>query len=110
MQGRKVPPSEDWRSDGARYGRRRIHAGPPRNQTGEKRPMAHFASAEEVYEYIGGVFRKAGDAPTVGPKLRAANITMQVNYTDPASSLTVKFREPYEVIDGGNDPSADVTM
>ena len=72
--------------------------------------MAHFASAEEVYEYIGGVFRKAGDDPTGGPKLRAANITMQVNYTDPASSLTVKFREPYEVIDGGNDPSADVTM
>lgn len=72
--------------------------------------MAHFKDAEEVYKYIGGVFRQAGEDPEVGPKLRAANITMQLNYTDPPSSLTVKFAEPYEVIEGGQDDQADVKM
>ena len=72
--------------------------------------MGYFKNADEVYEYIGGVFRQAGEDPVVGPKLRAANITMQLNYSDPEASLTVRFREPYEVIDGGKDESADVKM
>jgi hypothetical protein len=72
--------------------------------------VGQFSSAAEVYEYIGGVFRKAGDDPQVGPNLRAANITMQLNYTDPAATLTVRFTEPYEVIDGGVDETADVHM
>jgi hypothetical protein len=72
--------------------------------------MGYFKNADEVYEYIGGVFRKAGEDPEVGPKLRAANITMQLNYSDPDATLTVRFREPFEVIDGGQDDSADVKM
>lgn len=40
--------------------------------------MGYFKDSDEVYEYIGGVFRKAGEDPVVGPKLRAANITMQL--------------------------------
>jgi putative sterol carrier protein len=72
--------------------------------------MAYFKDAGEVYEYIGGVFRKAGEDPEVGAKLRAANITMQLRYSDPDASLTVRFCEPYEVIDGGEDETADVKM
>jgi putative sterol carrier protein len=72
--------------------------------------MAYFQDAAEVYEYIGGVFRQAGEDPVVGPKLKAAGITMQCNYTDPDSSLTVRFGEPYEVVEGGKDEKADVTM
>jgi hypothetical protein len=72
--------------------------------------MGYFKDADELYEYVGGVFRRAGEDPEVGPKLRAANITAQFNYTDPDSSLTVKFREPYEVIDGGVDENADIKM
>jgi putative sterol carrier protein len=72
--------------------------------------MGYFKDADEVYEYIGGVFRKAGEDPEVGPKLRAANITMQLHYSDPDASLLVRFAEPYEVIDGGEDESADVKM
>jgi putative sterol carrier protein len=72
--------------------------------------MSYFKDADEVYEYIGGVFRLAGEDPTVGPKLKTANITMQLNYTDPAAQLTVRFQEPYEVVDGGKDDSADVQM
>jgi putative sterol carrier protein len=72
--------------------------------------MGYFNDAGEVYEYIGGVFRQAGEDADVGAKLRAANITMQLNYTDPAAQLTVRFCEPYEVIDGGDDETADVKM
>jgi SCP-2 sterol transfer family len=72
--------------------------------------MGYFNDADEVYEYIGGVFRQAGEDADVGPRLRAANITMQLNYTDPVAQLTVRFCEPYEVIDGGNDETADVKM
>jgi len=72
--------------------------------------VPYFRDADEVYQYIGGVFRMAAEDPEVGPKLRAANITMQVNYSDPASSLTVKFTDPMEVIDGGQDDSADVRL
>ncbi len=72
--------------------------------------MGYFKDADELYEYVGGVFRRAGEDPEVGPKLRAANITAQFTYSDPDSTLTVKFREPYEVIDGGVDENADIKM
>jgi putative sterol carrier protein len=72
--------------------------------------MGYFKDAAEVYEYIGGVLRQAGEDPQVSPNLRAANITIQLTYTDPDASLTVKFQEPYEVVDGGHDERADVTL
>jgi hypothetical protein len=72
--------------------------------------MSTFSDAAELYRYVGGVFRIAADHPEIGPKMRAANITMQVNYSDPAASLTIRFREPMEVIDGGQDDDADVRL
>jgi hypothetical protein len=72
--------------------------------------MSTFSYAAEVYKYIGGVFRIAADHPEIGAKMRAANITMQVNYSDPAASLTVRFQEPMEVVDGGQDDNADVRL
>ena len=72
--------------------------------------MSTFRDADEVYKYVGGVFRIAADHPEIGPRMRAANITMQVNYSDPAASLTVRFQEPMEVIDGGQDDNADVRL
>lgn len=72
--------------------------------------MPYFKDESEVYKYIGGVFRLAAEHPEAGPKLRAANITMQVNYSDPAASLTIKFQDPVAVIEGGQDDSADVRL
>lgn len=72
--------------------------------------MTTFSDADEVYRYIGGVFRIAADHPEIGPRMRAANITMQVNYSDPAASLTIRFQEPMEVIEGGQDDNADVRL
>jgi putative sterol carrier protein len=72
--------------------------------------MRTFSDAAEVYKYVGGVFRIAADHPEIGPKMRAAGITMQVNYTEPAASLTIRFQEPMEVVDGGQDDNADVRL
>jgi putative sterol carrier protein len=72
--------------------------------------MAFFADENEVYKYIGGVFRAAAEHPEVGPKLAGANVVMQVYYTDPKSSLTIRMEEPMQVIDGGDAEDADVKL
>ena len=72
--------------------------------------MGFFATAEEVDRYIGGIFRKAADDPTVGPKMKAAGITMRVVYTDPECEVTVRFHDPMETIAGPSDYEPDVTL
>ena len=73
--------------------------------------MAFFSSADEVYEYVGGVFRLAADHPDIGPKMAAADVTLQIYYSDPESKVTIHFHEPkLTVDDGGDNPNADVKL
>jgi putative sterol carrier protein len=72
--------------------------------------MGFFADQTEVDEYIGGVFRDAGDHPESGPKLKAANIVMRVIYTDPDCEMTIALRPDYQVIAGPTDLKPDVTL
>lgn len=69
-----------------------------------------FKDADEVDEYMCGIFRDAGDHPEVGPKVRAANLVMQLVLTDPDCELTVAFREDYRVIFGPNVLEPDVSL
>ena len=72
--------------------------------------MPYYDNAEEIYKYLGGVFLAANDNE-VGPKLKGADIDLQVYYTDPDASMTVRLREPaIEVTDGGDNPDADVKL
>lgn len=72
--------------------------------------MAYYENAEEVYKYVGGVFRATNDTP-VGPKLCAADIDLQVYYTDPESKLLIKLKgDQVEVEDGGENTDADVKL
>ena len=72
--------------------------------------MTYYNNAEEIYKYLGGVFRAANDTE-VGPKLKAADIDLQVYYTDPDAAMTVRLREPaIEVTDGGDNQDADVKL
>ena len=72
--------------------------------------MSYYTSAEEIYKYLGGVFRAANDTE-VGPKLKGADIELQIYYTDPDASMTVRLREPViEVTDGGDNADADVKL
>jgi hypothetical protein len=72
--------------------------------------MGYFRDAGEVYECIGGAFRVAGAAPEMGGALRAANMTVQLSHSEPSAELTVRFCEPYEVIDGGKGDAPDLTV
>jgi putative sterol carrier protein len=72
--------------------------------------MGFFRDAAELDEYIGGVFRDAGQHPESGPKLKAANIVMRVLYKDPDCEMTLVFRDAYQVIQGPTDIKPDVTL
>ena len=72
--------------------------------------LTYFADDQEVYKYLGGVFRAAGDHPEAGPKLKAAGITLQLHYSEPDAQLTVKFDEPMEVVEGDTDVKPDVHL
>jgi len=72
--------------------------------------VPYFSDETEVYKYLGGVFREAGEHETAGPKLRAANVTLQLHYTDPGSQITVKFADDYGVIEGDTDVKPDVHL
>ncbi len=72
--------------------------------------MGFFKDADELDEYIGGVFRDAGDHPESGPKLRASNIVMRVIYSDPDCQVTAAFREEYSVTLGASDLKPDITL
>ncbi len=72
--------------------------------------MGFFASGEELDKYIGGIFRQAGDNPEVGPKLKAANVNMRVEYSDPDCVVTVGFHDPMVVDYGETDLSPDITL
>jgi hypothetical protein len=73
--------------------------------------MAYFADADEVYQYIGGAFRLAADHPTVGPKLRAANVTLRLDYSNPNATLTIRLTSAgIDVIEGETDVKPDISI
>jgi putative sterol carrier protein len=72
--------------------------------------MGFFANAEEVDKYIGEMFRQAADHPEVGPKMKAAGITLLVDYSDPDCQLTVRFHDPMEVTMGPAEGDPDITL
>jgi putative sterol carrier protein len=73
--------------------------------------MAYFKDEQEVYKYLGGVFKVAGDDPTVGPKLKGADIVLKVDYSDPDCEVTVVMKEPeIRVIEGPSDEEPDITL
>jgi hypothetical protein len=73
--------------------------------------MSYFTSAEEVYHYLGGVFREANGHPEVGPVLKASGLTLRLDYTGPDSSLTVLMKEPeIVVIEGDSDLDPGVRL
>ena len=72
--------------------------------------MPYFSDADEVYRYIGGVFREAGSNDATAARMRAANVTLQLHYTDPASQLTVRFSDDFEVIEGPTEVKPDVQL
>src|SRR5438105_375711 len=73
--------------------------------------MSYFKDDAEVYKYLGGVFRVANSVEGLGSNLRAADIVLRLDYSNPTSSITVVLKEPaIEVIEGDSDLDPDVRM
>jgi putative sterol carrier protein len=73
--------------------------------------MSFFKDDAEVYKYLGGVFKVANGVDGVGDTLRAADIVLRLDYTNPSSSITVILKEPaIKVIEGDSELTPDVRM
>jgi putative sterol carrier protein len=72
--------------------------------------MPFFKDADEVYAYLGQVFHKASETEA-GPKMAAADIDLQIYYSDPDSQMTIKMHGDNIVVTTGEDcPDADVKL
>lgn len=63
--------------------------------------MASFKDAEEVYDYIGGIFDSAMADDEVGPKFAASGVILKLVYSNPDSTLTVDM--PNRTVYRGDD-------
>ena len=76
--------------------------------------MPYFKDAEEVYQHIGKLFEDLTTDPELSPKFRKANTTVQYQYRNPESQITVRMREDEEPqVDCGEtdlDPEVVMTM
>jgi hypothetical protein len=72
--------------------------------------MSFFADSAEVNKYLGGIFRIVQDSPT-GPKLAAADIDLQIYYTEPDAKILVKMHgENIELHEETENDDADVKL
>ena len=73
--------------------------------------MSYFNDEEELYRYLGGIFRAAEEHPEIGPVLRASGITLRLEYHNPKAILTVAMLEDgIDVIEGETDAVPDIRM
>jgi putative sterol carrier protein len=55
--------------------------------------LAFFKDADEVYAYIGTLFRELAEDEELAPKFKRANTVVQYRYRDPESQITIKVME-----------------
>jgi hypothetical protein len=74
--------------------------------------LPYFKDAEEVYAYIGRLFREVAEDEELAPKLRKANTIVQYRYRDPESQITVQLVDGQEgrVDCGPTDMEPEVVM
>ena len=53
--------------------------------------MPLFKDEQEVYRYLGQIFRVAMDDPDLGSKVRGSGLIVRIDYTDPDSTIGVDF-------------------
>ena len=55
--------------------------------------MAYFKDADELYAYIGRLFKELAEDEDLSPRFQRANTIVQYRYRDPDSQITVKLLE-----------------
>jgi putative sterol carrier protein len=73
-----------------------------------------FKDEQEVYAYIGRLFKDLADDEELGPRFRKADTIVQYRYSNPDSQITVKMKDGEEgQVDFGPtdlDPEIVMTM
>jgi hypothetical protein len=71
-----------------------------------------FNSPEEVREYLGGIFETAFADPEIGPKLKATELVVAFDYSEPDVLITMDAASASVVLGAidGVDPTATMTM
>jgi putative sterol carrier protein len=81
-------------------------------QIGGELPV--FKDEQEVYAYIGRLFKELADDEELGPRFRKADTIVQYRYSNPDSQITVKMKDGEEgQVDFGPtdlDPEIVMTM
>ena len=77
--------------------------------------MAVFRDAAQLYECIGGFFRRAQADPNLGSKVAAAKIKVRFEYIEPEATITVNAKDPasgagFDVTEGPSAEPVDVFM
>jgi hypothetical protein len=58
--------------------------------------MPYFKDEQEVYDYIGRLFRELAEDDELWPKFRRADTIVQYQFRNPESQITVRMRENEE--------------
>ena len=74
--------------------------------------MAAFKDEAEVYEYLGGIFRRGMQDQALVEKLRPTGIVLRITYTNPDAVLTVDMpnTEIHEGAGVGPEPNVELFM
>ncbi|GAA5129981.1 sterol carrier protein [Pseudonocardia adelaidensis] len=74
--------------------------------------MAAFRDEAEVYEFLGGIFRRGMEDPVLVEKLRPSGIVLRITYSDPDAVLTVDMpnTQVHEGAGAGPEPNVELFM
>jgi hypothetical protein len=74
--------------------------------------VAAFKDEAEVYEYLGGIFRRGMQDQELVDKLRPTGIVLRITYTEPDAVLTVDMpnSEIHEGAGAGPEPNVELFM
>ncbi|GAA1315129.1 sterol carrier protein [Pseudonocardia xinjiangensis] len=74
--------------------------------------MAAFRNEAEVYEFLGGIFRRGMEDPELVEKLRPSGVVLRITYTDPDAVITVDMpnSEIHEGAGTGPTPNIELFM
>lgn len=74
--------------------------------------MAVFRDEAEVYEFLGGVFRRGLADPALMEKLRPSGVVLRITYTDPDAVITVDMpgAEIHQGAGNGPEPNVELLM
>jgi hypothetical protein len=72
--------------------------------------VAAFSDEAEVYEFLGGVFRRGMDDAELVEKLRPSGVVLRINYTDPNAVITVDMPGAAIFEGAGQGPTPNVEL